>query len=228
MHRFLIYFSNSLIKITNIFKVAAFAIDSTRVLVYNAIPVCAFILCCFIMDSSIQLLFAKIASIIYAFIMLAVLIATTNQIVLETVFSPTSMFVLGMVVIFSFASCIHPKEFTNIIFGSVFFLMIPSTYVFLSLYSLINLNVINWGTREAVAKAIGQSSSYRENIAERVLRRVANLNDENSFLTRLLIRFHGNGESSEKIRTLERKIERTERLLLSLKVGEIFKNQINY
>lgn len=37
-----------------------------------------------------------------------------------------------------------------------FFLMIPATYVFLTLYSLINLNVINWGTREAVAKAIGK------------------------------------------------------------------------
>uniref|UniRef100_A0A1I8BEZ9 chitin synthase n=1 Tax=Meloidogyne hapla TaxID=6305 RepID=A0A1I8BEZ9_MELHA len=197
-------------------QVAAFAVDSTRVLVYNAIPVCAFICCCFALDSSIQLLFAKIASVIYAFIMLAVLIATTNQIVLETVFSPTSMFVLGMVVIFSFASCIHPKEFSNIIFGAIFFLMIPSTYVFLSLYSLINLNVINWGTREAVAKATGQTT-YKENIAERVLRRVANLNDENSFLTRLLIRFRGSEESSARIRTLERKIERTERLLLTIK-----------
>ncbi|KAF7637162.1 hypothetical protein Mgra_00003333 [Meloidogyne graminicola] len=196
--------------------VAAFAIDSTRVLVYNAIPVCAFICCCFLLDSTIQLAFAKIASVVYAFIMLAVLIATTNQIVLETVFSPTSMFVLGMVIIFSFASCIHPKEFSNIIFGAIFFLMIPSTYVFLSLYSLINLNVINWGTREAVAKATGQST-YKENVAERILRRVANLNDENSFLTRLLIRFRGSEESSARIRTLERKIERTERLLLTLK-----------
>lgn len=40
--------------------------------------------------------------------------------------------------------------------GTIFFLMIPSTYVFLTLYSLINLNVINWGTREAVAKATGK------------------------------------------------------------------------
>ncbi|KAL3115596.1 hypothetical protein niasHT_014273 [Heterodera trifolii] len=197
-------------------QVAAFAVDSTRVLFYNAVPVCGFIFCCFTMDSSVQLTYAKIASVIYAFIMLAVLIATTNQIVLETVFSPTSMFVLGMVLIFSFASCIHPKEFANIIYGSVFFLMIPSTYVFLSLYSLINLNVINWGTREAVAKATGQAT-FRENIAERVLRRVANLNDDNSFLTRFLTRVRSGEEPSEKIRTLERKFERTERLLMSMK-----------
>uniref|UniRef100_A0A914GT57 chitin synthase n=1 Tax=Globodera rostochiensis TaxID=31243 RepID=A0A914GT57_GLORO len=147
-------------------QVAAFAVDSTKVFIYNAVPVCGFILCCFTMESAVQLTYAKIVSVAYAFIMLAVLIATTNQIVLETVFAPTSMFVLGMVLIFSFASCIHPKE---------------------------------------------------ENIAERVLRRVANLNDDNSFLTRFLTRVRNGEESSEKIRTLERKFERTERLLMSIK-----------
>jgi chitin synthase len=197
--------------------VAAFAVDSTRVLVYNAIPVCLFILCCFTMESNIQLIYAKIASVTYAFIMLAVLIATTNQIVLETVFSPTSMFVLGMVLIFSFASCIHPKEFSNIIFGSIFFLMIPSTYVFLSLYSLINLNVINWGTREAVAKAIGKAT-HQQSIAEKLFRRIFDINDQNSFLSRILTKRHGSEKSSEKIRNLEEKIERTERLLLSMNV----------
>jgi len=184
--------------------------------VYNAVPICLFIISCFVFESHIQLTFAKLFSIVYAFIMLAVLIATTNQIVLETAFSPTSMFVLTMIFMFSFASLIHPKEITNIIYGSVFFLMIPSTYVLLSLYSLINLNVINWGTREAVAKATGKTS-YKENVAERLLRRVANLNDHSSFLARFLLRFRQKDQSSEKIRTLERKFEATERILHSIK-----------
>lgn len=38
--------------------------------------------------------------------------------------------------------------------------MIPCTYVFLSLYALINLNVINWGTREAASKAVGKVFEY--------------------------------------------------------------------
>ncbi|VDM84820.1 unnamed protein product, partial [Strongylus vulgaris] len=109
-------------------------------------------------------------SIIYAFVMLAVLIATASQIVLETVISPTSMFIVTMVIVFFTAACLHPKEFTNIIYGVVFFLMIPSTYVFLTLYSLINLNVINWGTREAVAKATGKVET--SSTVERWLRRI--------------------------------------------------------
>ena len=71
------------------------------------------------------------------------------------------MFIVAMVLIFFGAACLHPCEFSNIIYGTVFFLMIPSTYVFLTLYSLINLNVINWGTREAVAKATGQVNKPR-------------------------------------------------------------------
>lgn len=58
--------------------------DSTRVLMYNGIPVMLFILSCFCCESSTQILFAKIASVVYAFIMLAVLVATTQQIVLES------------------------------------------------------------------------------------------------------------------------------------------------
>ncbi|VDK56793.1 unnamed protein product [Cylicostephanus goldi] len=137
-------------------KVAAFGVDSARMMLYNGVPISLFIILCFTTESNVQLFYAKFMSIVYAFVMLAVLVATASQIVLETVISPTSMFIVTMVIVFFIAACLHPKEFTNIIYGIIFFLMIPSTYVFLSLYSLINLNVINWGTREAVAKATGK------------------------------------------------------------------------
>ncbi|CAI4227873.1 unnamed protein product [Auanema sp. JU1783] len=137
-------------------QVAAFGADSASMMLYNGVPIALFVVLCFTTESNVQLFYAKIMSIVYAFVMLAVLVATSSQIVLETVVSPTSMFVVAMVLIFFTAACLHPKEFTNVIYGTVFFLMIPSTYIFLTLYSLINLNVINWGTREAVAKATGK------------------------------------------------------------------------
>ncbi|CAJ0568392.1 unnamed protein product, partial [Mesorhabditis spiculigera] len=137
-------------------QVAAFHVPMDRIMLYNAVPIGGFIASCFLMESSVQLFLAKILSVCYAFVMLAVIVATSSQIVLETMFSPTSMFVVGMIGIFFVAACLHPREFTNILYGTIFFLMIPSTYVVLSFYSLINLNVINWGTREAVAKATGK------------------------------------------------------------------------
>lgn len=36
--------------------------------------------------------------------------------------------------------------------GVLYFLSIPSMYLLLILYSLINLNVVSWGTRETVQK----------------------------------------------------------------------------
>lgn len=44
--------------------------------------------------------------------------------------------------------------------GLIFFLMIPCTYIFMALYTLINLNVINWGTREAASAAVGKVSIF--------------------------------------------------------------------
>uniref|UniRef100_A0A1I7XS62 chitin synthase n=1 Tax=Heterorhabditis bacteriophora TaxID=37862 RepID=A0A1I7XS62_HETBA len=98
-------------------QVAAFGSDSARMMIYNGVPILLFIVLCFTTESNIQLFYAKILSIIYAFVMLAVLIATSNQIVLETVMSPTSMFIVAMVAIFFISACLHPKEFKNIIYG---------------------------------------------------------------------------------------------------------------
>jgi chitin synthase len=67
-------------------KVAAFGVDSAKVMLYNAIPVSLFIFVCFMFESNIQLFYAKIASVVYAFIMLAVLVATVSQVILESTY----------------------------------------------------------------------------------------------------------------------------------------------
>lgn len=60
-------------------------------LAYNATPVCVFIASCFLFESGVQLFLAKVASVGYAFVMLAVLIATTQQVVLESALSSTQI-----------------------------------------------------------------------------------------------------------------------------------------
>lgn len=114
------------------------------------------------------------------------------------------------------ASCIHPREFANIIFGLIFFLMIPSTYVFLTLYSLINLNVINWGTREAVAQATG-TTVHKENWLKKL-----GVEDENSVISRIFVCCSKPSvdvqiSEHEAIRAMERRFERTERQIANLK-----------
>jgi hypothetical protein len=67
-------------------QAAAFTMDLSTILLYNATPVCLFIACCFLLESKYQLMFAKAISVVYAFVMLAVLVATTHQMVLESGF----------------------------------------------------------------------------------------------------------------------------------------------
>ncbi|GMR47640.1 hypothetical protein PMAYCL1PPCAC_17835, partial [Pristionchus mayeri] len=180
-------------------QVAAFGVDSTSMMMYNAIPILLYISTCFVMESSVQLFFAKILSIIYAFVMLAVLVATTSQIIMESVLAPTSLFIVTMVGIFAGAALLHPQECSNIVHGTIFFLLIPSTYVFLSLYSLINLNVINWGTREAVAKAMGKAPET--SASEKWIRRMANSPLGKVFLPSM------QSESDPHVEALERRLE---------------------
>uniref|UniRef100_A0A0N4Z1S4 chitin synthase n=1 Tax=Parastrongyloides trichosuri TaxID=131310 RepID=A0A0N4Z1S4_PARTI len=190
-------------------QTAAFGISSDKMIWYNALPIITFIGCCFLYESSVQLKFAKTISIIYAFVMLSVMVATTSQIVLETIFSPTSMFVVNMVVIFLFAAFIHPHEFTNIIYGSVFFLMIPATYIFMALYSLINLNVINWGTREAVAKATGHEAPKEDPILKlfKKFSKKIGLNVVGQYLLQCLTK------NNEEFKDIKMSIERLENKL---------------
>ncbi|XP_008481027.1 chitin synthase chs-2-like, partial [Diaphorina citri] len=47
---------------------------------------------------------------------------------------------------------VKTEEFFCIVFFSIYLLSVPSMYLLLILYSLINLNVVSWGTREVAVK----------------------------------------------------------------------------
>ncbi|KRZ76623.1 ER degradation-enhancing alpha-mannosidase-like protein 1 [Trichinella papuae] len=136
-------------------QVASFRMDSWNLMLANLIPVILYCIICFVASSKWQLLAAKVLSVLYAMVMSAVVVGTGIQLTTEGPSSPVSMYVLMLAGLFCMAAFLHPREFSNIFYGAVFFLMIPTTYVIMSLYALINLNVINWGTREAAANAAG-------------------------------------------------------------------------
>ena len=64
--------------------------------------------------------------------------------------SPTALFFMFVGATFIFAAVIHPQEFFNLIHGFLYFLLIPTMYLLLNIYSITNLNVVSWGTREVV------------------------------------------------------------------------------
>ncbi|KAJ8929966.1 hypothetical protein NQ314_017289 [Rhamnusium bicolor] len=132
--------------------VAAFQIDNWTSFYYNIYPIFFFMIVCFTCKSNIQLLAAQILSTGYALIMMAVIVGTALQLREDGVGSPSAIFLIAMTGSFFIAACLHPQEFWCIVPGIIYLLSIPSMYLLLILYSIINLNNVSWGTREVAVK----------------------------------------------------------------------------
>ena len=49
---------------------------------------------------------------------------------------------------FILSAIMHPQEFWCLPYGIVYYITIPAMYLLLVIYSIFNLNVVSWGTRE--------------------------------------------------------------------------------
>lgn len=58
-----------------------------------------------------------------------------------------------MVVLYVITAALHPQEFSLVIYGLLYFLCIPSGYLLLAIYSIVNMNNVTWGTRETGGQA---------------------------------------------------------------------------
>ncbi|ODN00837.1 Chitin synthase 1 [Orchesella cincta] len=126
----------------------AFKLDQWSSFLYNFIPILAFILVCFLCKSDIQLMLAEILTTIYALAMVAVVVAMILQISQDGPMAPSSLFLIIIAASFMIAGLIHPLEFWCLPHGFLYYITIPSMYLLLMIYSLFNLNVVSWGTRE--------------------------------------------------------------------------------
>ncbi|CAH0725885.1 unnamed protein product, partial [Brenthis ino] len=146
--------------------VAAFRIDNWTSFEYNLYPIAIFMFVCFTMKSEYQLLVAQILSTAYAMIMMAVIVGTALQLGEDGIGSPSAIFLISLSSSFFIAACLHPQEFWCIVPGIIYLLSIPSMYLLLILYSIINLNNVTWGTREVQVKKTKKEIEEEKKAAE--------------------------------------------------------------
>ncbi|XP_055339355.1 chitin synthase chs-2-like [Paramacrobiotus metropolitanus] len=132
--------------------VAAFRVDNWTAFWFNIVPIMLYIVVCLTMKANWQLLLAQIMSTLYALLMMAVIVGTAIQINDDGWGSPSAIFLIALVGSFFSAAILHPQEFFCIGHGFLYFLSIPAMYLLLMIYSLCNLNVVSWGTRETATK----------------------------------------------------------------------------
>ncbi|WAR10037.1 CHS2-like protein [Mya arenaria] len=125
-------------------------------LVLNLVPVAVFILLCYVAKSDTQLAYAAILSTIYSLVMMLVIVGLIKQAADNGFCSVTTVFLLFVAGVFVISAFIHPQEFWCILHGFLYFLAIPSMSMLLMLYSIGNLHVVSWGTRETPKPAQAQ------------------------------------------------------------------------
>ncbi|XP_062604879.1 chitin synthase chs-1-like [Saccostrea cucullata] len=142
-------------------------IEPWLALLLNGVPVAIFITSIYVAKEETQLLFAAILSTLYSLVMLVVLIGLLKEGVEAQFCSVTTVFFCFVAGVFVIAAFLHPKEFTCILHGLLYFLAVPSMSMLLIFYSVGNLHNVNWGTRES--KTAKQDDSSSQKIKKRVL-----------------------------------------------------------
>ena len=132
--------------------VAAFKISNWNAFYYNLIPIVTYMAVCLMARSKWQLILSAILSTFYALVMMAVIVGTALQLGEDGIGSPSAIFLISLSGSFFIAACLHPQEFWCIVPGLIYLLCIPSMYLLLIIYSITNLNVVSWGTREVAVK----------------------------------------------------------------------------
>lgn len=97
----------------------------------------------------------------YAIVMLAVTVGIVVQTSQDSWTSPNAMFIMIITCIFVTAGVLHPEELMCLVPGVLYFLCIPSGFLLLFIYSMVNMNVVSWGTRE-IARTGDSVDSVKE------------------------------------------------------------------
>ncbi|XP_067668564.1 chitin synthase chs-2-like isoform X1 [Haliotis asinina] len=143
-------------------------------LILNLVPVAVFVLLCFVAKTNIQLAYAAIISIVYSLVMMLVIVGLIQQAATFGFCSTATIFLVIVTGIFFVAAILHPQELTCIIHGFLYFLALPAMSMILMIYSLGNLHVVSWGTRETkqAAPPPGQQPEKKMNALQKMWTRI--------------------------------------------------------
>ncbi|XP_078086600.1 uncharacterized protein LOC144504729 [Mustelus asterias] len=124
-------------------------------LALGIVPPAIYILICYKVKSDTQINIAAVLSIFYAFLMIATIMSIIGEMVKENTFiTPTGLFFISMMILFVSTAMLHPQEFPLVFYGLLYIICIPSGYLLLPIYAMVNMNNVSWGTRETVTPKI--------------------------------------------------------------------------
>ena len=129
-----------------------FQVDPFLSLALNMIPLLIYCFACYYTPSKFQLALAKLLTVGYTMLMLAVYVGLVVQIIDKGFLSATAISALSFFGPLVLAGMLHMEEAYCMAYMGVYLITIPSMYVLLVIYSFFNLWNVSWGTREVAVK----------------------------------------------------------------------------
>ncbi|VDI08056.1 Hypothetical predicted protein [Mytilus galloprovincialis] len=111
-------------------------------------PVVLYAIICMKCSNDKQIGTAALLSTVYTLVMVIVTVGLFVNLATEKSYSPNVIFFIEILSIFVIAGFAHPKELMCLVHGLLYYLMVPSTFIFLTVYYMCNIHVVTWGTRE--------------------------------------------------------------------------------
>lgn len=100
--------------------------------------------------------------------------------------SPNALFFSLMMGSFLVAAIIHPQEFSCVIPLPIYMLLIPSMYMLLTIYSVTNMHIVAWGTREVKSKLSAKEVAQQKAEEEERAKEAAAAAAKKSFLSQYM------------------------------------------
>lgn len=147
---------------------AVFRISQWDSFMMNIIPILFFILVCYTLKNDFQIFCAQVLSAAYCLLMMAVFVGQAIQMTEDGLGSPSAIFFMSLTGSFIVAGLLHPQEITCLGPLLLYFLSIPCMYLLLIIYSLVNLNVVTWGTREVQSKKTKKELEEEKKVQEEI------------------------------------------------------------
>ncbi|KAK3092974.1 hypothetical protein FSP39_009557 [Pinctada imbricata] len=128
--------------------VIAFSLEPWLAMILVILPTLFFTISIFASEEETQLFLASIISGLYAIAMVVVLIGIFKAGIEAGFCSETTILICFVGGIFVVAAILHPREWTCILPGLLYFFAVPAVSVILMIYAIGNIHVTSWGTRE--------------------------------------------------------------------------------
>ncbi|XP_021346055.1 uncharacterized protein LOC110445656 [Mizuhopecten yessoensis] len=134
--------------------------------ILSLLPVLIYLGICLKLKNDVQIFAAAVITALYSLIMMVATVGTVISIVTENFGSPNVVFLTGLSSIFMIAGILHPQEFFCLVYGALYFITVPSTFILLTVYYLCNVNNVSWGTRETPKKLSKEEEEELQKLQE--------------------------------------------------------------